>query len=431
MATGTARWGITPAKLHRALLVAAVIYLAMLPASWATAARSIAFASSAALALWILALSRSGRYEHIPSPGSAILAALLAWSACAVASVTWSVHLAYTLREFRHELSWGLLTMTIFYVAAHDREAWRTLIATVLASFALLAGLAGALAALPGGWNPARWHAGVGAFSTYLVLVAPLLLTLLAPAPAGFAGGRRSLLIAGVLLALLLVAARLSDNRMVWVALAAVFITASVLAALRWRTTLARAPVRWFAPLLAVFLVLGLLFADVARERAKNSFPVQTSMAQTFSADLRLPLWDFTAARIRERPWTGYGFGKSILEEELRGALHDPLLSHAHNVFASQWLQIGAFGLVGFVALLAALGWRFVGFLRARDDTLALIGLIGLSLLAGFIVKNLTDDFLVRSNAKEFWALCAMLLGYGVRLERSIAAGGQGAPNAA
>ena len=160
MATGTARWGITPAKLHRALLVAAVIYLAMLPASWATAARSIAFASSAALALWILALSRSGRYEHIPSPGSAILAALLAWSACAVASVTWSVHLAYTLREFRHELSWGLLTMTIFYVAAHDREAWRTLIATVLASFALLAGLAGALAALPGGWNPARWHAG-------------------------------------------------------------------------------------------------------------------------------------------------------------------------------------------------------------------------------------------------------------------------------
>ena len=94
-------------------------------------------------------------------------------------------------------------------------------------------------------------------------------------------------------------------------------------------------------------------------------------------------------------------------------------------------LQLGVFGLVAFIALLAALGWRFVGFLRARDDTLALIGLIGLSLLAGFIVKNLTDDFLVRSNAKEFWALCAMLLGYGVRLERSIAAGGQGAPNAA
>ena len=369
-------------------------------------------------------MSRSGRDEYIPSPGTAILAALLAWSACAVASVMWSVHVAYTLREFRHELSWGLLTMAIFYVAAHDREAWRVLVATVLASFALLAALAGALAASPGGWNPERWHVGVGAFSTYLVLVAPLLLTLLAPAPAGFANGQRSLLIAGVLLALLLVAARLSDNRMVWIALASVFVTASVLAALRWRPTLARAPLRWLAPLLAVFLVLGLLFADVARERARSNFPAQTSMAQTFSADPRLPLWDFTAARIRERPWPGYGFGKSILEDELSGALHDPLLSHAHNVFASQWLQIGAFGLVGFIALLAALGWRFVGFLRARDDTLALIGLIGLSLLVGFIVKNLTDDFLVRSNAKEFWALCATLLGYGVRLERAITARG-------
>ena len=153
----------------------------------------------------------------------------------------WSVHVAYTLREFRHELSWGLLTMAIFYVAAHDREAWRVLVATVLASFALLAALAGALAASPGGWNPERWHVGVGAFSTYLVLVAPLLLTLLAPAPAGFANGQRSLLIAGVLLALLLVAARLSDNRMVWIALASVFVTASVLAALRWRPTLAAA----------------------------------------------------------------------------------------------------------------------------------------------------------------------------------------------
>ena len=31
------------------------------------------------------------------------------------------------------------------------------------------------------------------------------------------------------------------------------------------------------------------------------------------------------------------------------------------------------------------------------------------------MIKNLTDDFLFRSNAKEFWALSAMLLGYGMR----------------
>jgi len=428
--TGAAMIDTTPARLRRALLVTAGIYLALLPTGWATAAKSIAFGASAALALSVLALSRSGRGESIPSPGTAILTALFLWSGCALASAAWSVHLAYTLGEFRHELAWGLLTMAIFYIAACDREAWRTLVAVVLGSFALLAVLAAAFAASPAGWDPGRWHAGVGAFSTFLVLVAPLLIALLAPAPIGFGAGKQTLAIAGALLALLLVAARLSDNRMVWIALAAVFATASTLAALRWRATLARAPLRWLAPLVALFLVLGLFFADVTQERARVSFPAETTMAQAFAEDPRLPLWDFTAARIRERPWTGYGFGKSILQDELRLALHDPILSHAHNLFASQWLQIGVFGLIGFLALLAALGWRFIGFLRARDDALALIGLIGLALLVGFLVKNLTDDFLVRSNAKEFWALCAMLLGYGVRLERAIGARAASVANA-
>ena len=53
-----------------------------------------------------------------------------------------------------------------------------------------------------------------------------------------------------------------------------------------------------------------------------------------------------------------------------------------------------------------------------RDDTLAFVGLTGLALMAGFVVKNLTDDLLFRSNAKEFWVLSAMLVGYGARLAR-------------
>jgi hypothetical protein len=55
--------------------------------------------------------------------------------------------------------------------------------------------------------------------------------------------------------------------------------------------------------------------------------------------------------------------------------------------------------------------------LRSSDDALAVIGIAGVSLVAGFVVKNLTDDFLFRSNAKEFWALLAMLVGFGTRLE--------------
>jgi hypothetical protein len=36
---------------------------------------------------------------------------------------------------------------------------------------------------------------------------------------------------------------------------------------------------------------------------------------------------------------------------------------------------------------------------------------MGLCVLAGFVVKNLTDDFMHRHNALVFWALNGMLLG--------------------
>jgi hypothetical protein len=51
-----------------------------------------------------------------------------------------------------------------------------------------------------------------------------------------------------------------------------------------------------------------------------------------------------------------------------------------------------------------------------------------LSLLAGFVAKNLTDDFLFRSNAKEFWGLLALLIGFGARLERGLQPNGDAAP---
>jgi O-antigen ligase len=325
------------------------------------------------------------------------------------------VNPAYTAGELRREIAFGLMMMASIYAAARDAMAWRTYVGVALVTFALLAALAVGFVTSFGAWDAGRWHIGVGAFSTYVVLVAPLLLTLLAPEPAGFGGGPYFMVLAIVLLALLLVAARLADNRMVWIALAVVFATASALAAARWHVALRRAPLRWLAPLIALLMVLGLLFAETAREKATAHFPPHTSVAETFAKDPRLQLWERTLEVVGERPWTGYGFGKSILAEELRRELHLPELSHAHNVFMSQWLQTGAIGLAAFVALLAALTVCYARFLRSSDDALALLGVIGIALVAGFVTKNLTDDFLLRSNGKEFWILNAALLGFGMR----------------
>lgn len=405
---------MTVGRLRQLLLVAAAANLALLPLGPLTFWRSLSFGCGVLFALILLGFAWMRRAESVPSPGCIVLVPLLAWSAWSGASLAWSVDPGYSAGELRRELVWNLLTMLMFYVAAQNWHAWRVLAVTALATLGAMAAYAPLFAAVGVSWTAGNWHGGVGTFATYLVLFAPLLLLLLAAPPVGWRNGKRSLAVGVLLLVLLLAAARVTDNRMVWVALATTCATAAGLAAWRWRSTFALTPARWLAPLLVLLLVLGVLFADAAREKARTHFPPDTSVAQTIEHDPRRLLWSHTMARIAERPWTGFGFGKAILQNELKGELHDPLLTHAHNMFIAQWVQTGAVGLIAFAALLAAIGWNYVAFLRARSDSLAFLGLLGLALLAGFVVKNLTDDFLYRSNAREFWALNALILGRGM-----------------
>lgn len=400
----------------------ACAYFALVAISGHTYFRSLAFGLAAAFALWLVLGSLFSDNEPMPVPDGRLLAAVLAWAGWSAASVAWSISPAFSLAELGTEVGWGLATAGIFYVAARGPASFRAVNATAVTVAAFLSVLAAQLLTAPGNPGPEvvlqRSHAGVGAFSTLLVLVVPLLPLLLAPRPVGFGAGTWQVAVAVVVFALLLVAARLTENRMIWVALAAGFVVAAMLAAWRWRARLARAPLRWGAVLLVLLVVLGALFVDAARDRARADFNGSADVARAIADDPRFLLWHHTFERIRERPWTGFGFGKSILREQLRAETGHPLLLHAHNLFVSQWLQTGAVGVATLLALLAALSWRYWGFLRAQDGTLAAIGLAGLAMLTAFVVKNLTDDFMVRPTSKEFWALNACLVGYGMRRMR-------------
>jgi len=206
---------------------------------------------------------------------------------------------------------------------------------------------------------------------------------------------------------------------MIWLAFGTGFAFAAMLAAWRWRGRLRRAPLRWTAVLFALLVVVAILFVDAAMQRAKTDHRPDTTVAQAIKDDPRFVLWQHTFERIGERPWIGFGFGKSILRTELQGELGDPMLAHAHNLFVSQWLQTGAIGVAALLALLIALAWRYGTFMREADGTLAAIGLVGLVMLAMFVIKNLTDDFMIRPTSKEFWALNALLIGYGIRRLRA------------
>lgn len=397
-----------PTLLERAQVVLASIYLALIPVSEMTVVRSTAFAFAAALALAAAYQSRRGNGAPITLPGAMLpLAggAVVLWS---LASLAWSVHPQYTLAEFRGELMWNTLTAVIFYVAASVPRAWPILVTTALASFTVSASLALVAPLVHPGASAEFWYGDTGYFSTLIVLIAPIALSVQERSP------RRIATIATIaLIALALAAARETQNRIVFVALAAVFATAAGLAALRWRASLSRAPMRWAIALAALAIALTALFIDAARDKALRDFPPQTSVVQTFADDPRLPLWDVAARMIRESPLIGHGYGRAILAPELREAMGADLYEHPHNLVASVWLQTGAVGVALLALALVALAVRYASFLRSRDDRLAFVGIMGLALVAGFVVKNLTDDFLYRSGAREFFALNAMLLGYG------------------
>jgi O-antigen ligase len=408
--------------INRWLLAFAAADLFLLPTNAARVLHSIAFAGAGLCAVASYALAWRNPTTRIPLAGPVILVPLFAWAAWSLASLSWSLDPAYSWAQFSREIIDNLLVMLIFYVAARDAFSMRVLIGAALASFAFFALLAIGVDAATGAWDAGRWHHGVGPWSTWVVLVAPFIFALIAPPPAGFGGGTRFVTTGLALLALVVVSARMTDNRVVWIALAAVFATASLVAALRWPQTFTRTPVRWIAPLAVLLFVLGLAFADVVEERAER-LGSDRDVASSLERDPRLMLWEHVLEKIGERPLTGYGFGRRILADRLAAEMGDPLLAHAHNVFASQWLQTGLVGLVAFTAFLVSLALRYLRFARSRDDTLAFVGLAGIALLAGFIAKDITDDFLFRSNAKELWATTAMLLGYGVRRERALASG--------
>jgi O-antigen ligase len=375
-----------------------------------TAIRSIAFATSALLAIAVVRGSRHGRAAAVPPPGTLLamaFAALFAWS---LASLAWSVNVGYTLREFRGELMWNALTLLVFYVAAGVPRGWPVLTTTALASFAVSALIAIGAPLVRPGFTASFWYGDTGFFSTLITLIAPIALTVPERSPKPIAS------IATIaLVAIALVAARESQNRIVFIALAVLFAIAAGLAALRWRGALGRTRMRWAIALVALAIALGALFVDAARDKALRAFPPRTSIAETFAEDPRIALWEQTATRIAERPWTGHGYGRAILAPELRAAMGGELYSHPHNMIGSQWLQTGAIGVALLALAFAALVGCYASFYRSADDHLAFVGLVGIALVAGFIVKNLTDDFLYRSGAREFYALNALLIGWGTR----------------
>ena len=396
--------------------IALALLLFVLPLNHVAGLRNTLLVAGFAISLW--------QWRRLSVPSLPIRWPLLAWSACVLASAAWSFDPAFSLREVKLELLLGLMIFALAYSQSATEQRTRLLLRAVALAVIVTAVLAFYRIVIVGvpsyHWDevndPWGWQQGFVTYSTYLVLAFPLLLGLL------WQASKMDRLLAAAAVLCALWAGWATQNRMVWVSLAAVAMVGGGLWYIQafWR-------LRWrFAPLMllgGVMAGLVAVFSQVTENRPANALaPTAVSglqaAVQTLEHSERFIIWHYWLSRVPEHLWLGVGWGRDLPHRVYPKPPEWPVLffAHAHNVFIDVLLQLGVIGLTLFIILLASVARRFWQYYRSKDAHLAWLGITGLMVLTAFASKNFTDDMFWRTDALFFWAALGMLLGLGERL---------------
>jgi O-antigen ligase len=218
--------------------------------------------------------------------------------------------------------------------------------------------------------------------------------------------------------ALLVSAAWATDNRIVWAAfgvqLAIAFLLRRRAPAMEDHRIRHVGRMAW-----AAACILAIAFAVSVVDRGNRFYDRDAPVSTSIERDLRPAIWSIAWRRFLDAPWLGHGLGREILANDfipLTPSTDHPQLRHGHNMFVDVALEMGLVGLAAFLGVFATLLLAYVRLLR--DPAASPFAVLGLAILAGFVVKNLTDDFLHRHNGLVFWALNGALLGMGARAAR-------------
>jgi len=260
--------------------------------------------------------------------------------------------------------------------------------------------------------GPARAYVDVGWLTTWLVMVAPLLVVLMFPPRPQ---RRRAMLLLSMALPCVLWSAWLSGNRVVWVCFAVIVVISAAIVNQGGKS----APDRIRSSLMVAGLLalIGLFMAASMQFRADAGAPGGAGSVAFMLQDSRAQIWRVAWEMIRERPLLGYGYSNPELPDVFAAHFHSEwrhLFRHAHSVVLNYMLQMGVTGVVVILFLFAALGWAFIT--RVRAGALArLAGYCGIALVAGVFLRNSTDDFFSRHAVQFFGAFAGMLLGLATR----------------
>jgi O-antigen ligase len=235
------------------------------------------------------------------------------------------------------------------------------------------------------------------------------------PRPPALAARPRTLAILG---AGLVAAGLATENRMLWLALAAGCVVAFAVFQAGRAPDASRA--RMLRILLGSLAIIALAIAASWEYKAAHYYPQAATTVETLSMDERPRVWAVAGKLFAERPLNGHGYGREILADRIEDGLPSRTsvrIRHAHNVFIDVALQLGVAGVLVFTALLGSLAFAYARVRHSEEG--GAVAVTGLATLATFVVKNLTDDFYFRPNSLTFWAITAMLLALAMRAHRS------------
>jgi O-antigen ligase len=358
--------------------------------------------------------------------------AIALWGGVVIASLYFAVDPAYSLGEVRREGLYGLAAFVAFFAWTRDETRLRLSCVALLAGFAAISSSALLCAYLrQGDWPSDAYYGGVGAVSSYLVTVGPVLALSVKLLGRGHSGRWWAAAVG-----LFLATALLCAQRALWPAIG--LQAALVCVWLRHVHTVSIRPPR-LAITFVVLLALvggGMYVSERYRTRGNPDSP------STMWTDLRPRVWQKVGEEILAHPLTGAGFGQGVLKKAYPALLapgdtafwrpydghaESRVFWHPHNLVLNYGISAGVPGMIAVLGLFAALAWRFWQVALRGEHLARLCGLAGASMVTGVFARNMTNDLFVSGGALLFWALAGMLFGYAMRrgsvLQGSSAAG--------
>lgn len=328
---------------------------------------------------------------------------LLIWAGLALLSLTYAVDPAYSLGEIKNEIGYTMMAFVAFFAMTKDSARLNRCLAAVIAVAMLVAGWALWAGQGSGAWDDSAAHGGRGTFASLAVMAMPLVMLLWR----NRSRLERTTLGTGV--ALILCAAVISEQRIVWAALGLQCVV--VLALLAQGGSLRLKPTTFAALLVASVTIAGTALLLV-HERKVDQSPVEY---YDLNHDIRLQQWGRILERIQATPLTGAGFGREAMKKAYPDLVPTTppltLLWHPHNVFLTYGVAMGYPGIVVLALLFGSLLWRYACHLRDPAQERRLMAIAGIALIIGMVVRNLTNDLFLRDGALMFWSINGALLG--------------------